>query len=107
MKIILGTQKTTDRKPPSLLLVDRVYFKNKPPEKWGLKWKPRYRIVHIEDDGHYVHIENQAMGKMRSCNVKDIVHEPPIEFWNIETQFGRVGKYINHPANLPTINLFN
>ena len=31
--------------------------------------------------------------------------EPPVEFWNIDTQFGRAGRYINHPANLPTIKL--
>ena len=27
--------------------------------------------------------------------------EPPVEFWNIDTQFGRASCYINHPANLP------
>ena len=91
------TQKTMDRKPPSFQLGDRVYFKNKQPGKWG--------IVHTELNGHYLHIENQATGKTRSCNVKDIVQEPPIKFSNIDTQFGRAGKYINHPANLPTINL--
>ena len=37
-------------------------------------------IVCIEQDGHYLHIENQAMGKTSSCNIQDIVHEPPIEF---------------------------
>ena len=36
---------------------------------------------------------------------KDVVLEPPVEFWNIDTQFGRAGKYVNHPANLPTISL--
>ena len=35
----------------------------------------------------------------------DIILEPPIEFWNIDTQFGRAGRYINHPAILPTIKL--
>ena len=29
----------------------------------------------------------------------------PIKFWNIDTQFGRTSHYINHPANLPTIQL--
>ena len=97
-----NAQKTTDRKPPSFQLGDRVYFKNKQPGKWDLKWRPGYRIFQIEHDGHYLHIENQAMEKIRSCNVKDIIHEPPIEFWNIITQFGRAGKFINHPMNLPT-----
>ena len=96
-----------DRKPPSLQIGNRVYFKTKQPGKWYLKWRPGYRIVCIEHDWHYLHIKNQAMGKTRSYSVKDIVHEPPIEFWNINTQFGRVGKYINHPANLPTITLTN
>ena len=35
----------------------------------------------------------------------DVVLESPIEFWNIDTQFGRAGKYANYPANLPTISL--
>ena len=35
----------------------------------------------------------------------DIILEPPIEFWNIDTQFGRAGRYINHPVNLPTVEL--
>ena len=86
----------------------RVLFKkNKQPGKWDLKWRPRYRIVHIGHDRHYLHIENQATGKTRPWNVKDIVLKPPMEFWNIDMQFGRTGKYINHPANLPTITLNN
>ena len=96
-----------DREPPSFKLGDRVYLKKKQPGKWDLKWRSGYRIVHIEHDGHYLHIKNQATGKTRSCNVKDIVLKPPIEFWNISTQFGRARKYINHPANLPTITLNN
>ena len=94
-----------DRKPPSFKIGDRVYFKNKQPGKWDLKWRPGYRIVQIDHDGYFLHIENQATRKVWSCNVKDIVLEPPVEFWNIDTQFGRAGKYINHPANLPTITL--
>ena len=53
----------------------------------------------------FLHIENQGTGKVQSCNVKDIVLAPPVEFWNIDTQFGRAGKFINHPVNLPTISL--
>ena len=68
-----NAQKTAEKKPPSFQL--RVYFKSKQPEKWDLKWRPRYRIVYIENNGHYMHIENQAMGKTRPCNVEDIVHE--------------------------------
>ena len=35
----------------------------------------------------------------------DIILELSIEFWNIDTQFSRVGRYINHPVNLLTIKL--
>ena len=98
-------QKTMDWTPPSFKIGDTVYFKNKQPGKWELKWNPGYRIVWIECDGHFSHIENQATRKVWSCNVKDIMLKQPVEFWNIDTQFGRAGKYITHPANLPTIKL--
>ena len=94
-----------DRTSPFLKIGDRVYFKKKQSGKWDLKWRPRYRIVQTEYNRHFLHIENQATGKVQSCNVKDVVLEPPVKFWNIDTQFGRAGKYINHPANLPTISL--
>ena len=98
-------QKILDRTPPSFKIGDRVYFKNKQSNKWDLKWRPRYRIFQIECNRHFLHIENQATGKVQSCNLKDVVLELPVEFWNIDTQFGRAGKFINHPANLPAISL--
>ena len=97
--------KTMDREPPSFKIGDRVYFKSKQPGKWDLKLRPGYRIVCIEHNGHSLHIENKATGKTRSCNIKDIVLEPPVQFWNIDIKFSRAGKYINHPENLPTITL--
>ena len=42
---------------------------------------------------------------MISYNVSDIILEPPIEFWNVDTQFSRAGQYVNHPTNLPAIKL--
>ena len=53
-------QKTMDRQPTSFKIGDRVYFKNKQPGKWDLKWRPGYRIFQIEHDGHFLRIENQA-----------------------------------------------
>ena len=93
------------RDTPTFQIGDCVYFKNKQPGKWDLKWKCGYRIVCIEHNGHFIHIENQATGKIQSCNVTDILLEPPVEFWNVDTQFGRAGHYINHPANFPSIQL--
>ena len=95
-----ATQKTLTRDKPA-------YFINKQPRKWDLKWRPGYRIVCIEHNRHFIHIENQATGKICSCNVSEIILEPPVEFWNINTQFGRSSHYINHPANLPTIHLMD
>ena len=44
-----------------------------------MNWQVGYRIVCIEHKGHCLHTENQAIGKTRPCNVKDIVHEPPVQ----------------------------
>ena len=97
----LTAEKTTDRSEPGFQVGDRVYFKNKTPGKWDLKWRAGYRIVRIECEGCYLHIENQATGKIRSCNVKDVVLEPVHELWNVNPEFGRASKFINHPDNLP------
>ena len=98
-----ATQKNLARDKPAFQIGDHVYFKNKQPGKWDLKWRPGYWIIFIECDRHFIHIDNQATGKIWSCNVKDIILEPPIKFWNIDTQFSRASCFINHPANLPTI----
>ena len=58
------TQKTMDRQTRSFKISDRVYFKNKQPGKWDLRWRLGYRIVQIECDRHFLHIENQATGKV-------------------------------------------
>ena len=100
-----ATKETTSQTNPAFQIGDCVYFKNKQPGKWDLKWRPRYWIVCIEHKGHYIHIENQATGNTWSCNVTDIILEPPVEFWNVDTQFSQASHYINHPSNLPTIQL--
>ena len=70
-----------------------------------LEWRAVYRIVHLECSGHYLHIENQATGKTRPCNMKDVVHEPQVHLWNSDTMSGRAGKFINPPTNLPPVPL--
>ena len=55
--------KTSNRTPPSIRIGDRVYFKNKQPGKWDLKWRPGYRIVQIEHDGHFLHIKTRLLEK--------------------------------------------
>ena len=95
----------TNCTPPNFKVGNRVFFKNKQSGKWDLQWRTGYRIVSIECGGHYLLIENQATGKTRPYNVKDVVYEPLVDLWNIDTIFGRAEKIINHPANLPTIPL--
>ena len=74
------TQKTLARENPAFYIGNCVYFKNKQLGKWDLKWRPGHRIVHIECNGHFIHIENQATGKTQSHNITDIILEPPIKF---------------------------
>ena len=57
-------QKAMDKTPTSFKIGDRVYFKNKQPSKYDLTWRATYRIVQIEHDGHFLHIESQATGKV-------------------------------------------
>ena len=57
-----AAHRTMGRTPPTFKIGDRVYLKNKQPGKWDLKWRPGYRIVQIEHDGHFLHIENQSTG---------------------------------------------
>ena len=61
--IFKNAQRTTDHTPPSFQVGNRVSFKNKQPGQWDLKWRIRYRIVHIKHDRHDLHIKNQATGK--------------------------------------------
>ena len=58
-----ATQKTVSRDNPAFQVGDHVYLKNKQPGKWDLMWRPGYRRVHIEHNGHFIHIENQATEK--------------------------------------------
>ena len=57
-------QKTMAWKNSSFQVGDHANFKNKQPSKWDLKWRPRYRIVCIKHDEHFLHIKNQATGKI-------------------------------------------
>ena len=58
-----ATQKMMARDKAAFQIGDHVYFKNKQPGEWDLKGRPGYRIVHIECDGHFIHIENQGHRK--------------------------------------------
>ena len=97
----LTAEKMTDIAEPGFKVGDRVYFKNKTPGKWDLKWRAGYRIIRIEREGRYLHIENQATGRSDPVMLKDVVLETIRELWNVNPEFGRASKLINHPNNLP------
>ena len=48
-----ATQKMLARDKPAFQIGDHVYFNNKQPGKWDLKWTPGCGIFHIEHDGHF------------------------------------------------------
>ena len=79
-----ASQKMMARDKPAFQVGDHVYFKNKQPGKCDLKWRLGYRIVLIECSGHFIHIKNQATGKIQSCNVTDII----LECWNHQWNSG-------------------
>ena len=60
-----ATQKMMTGDKAAFQVGDHVYFKNKQPGKWDLKWRPGYRIVCIEHDRHFIHIKNQALEKYK------------------------------------------
>ena len=103
----LTAEKMTDQAEPGFKVGDRVYFKNKTPGKWDLKWRAGYRIVWIECEGHYLHIKNQATGKIRSCNVKDIVLEPISELWNVNPEFEEPASSSTTRATCQTLPLIH
>ena len=86
-----NAQKTIEMKQPTFQLGDRVYFKNKQPGKMGFKMEAEIQDFCIEHDAHYLHIENQAMGKMRSCNVKDILHNHSLNSGNFTLNLAELG----------------
>ena len=117
-----------DREPPSFKISNRIYFKTNNQENGissgdldtGLfvlsvmdttctsKTRPWGRQCHqIHHTGEQTTNQPGNGNNIMACNIKDVVLKPPMEFRNINTQFGRARKYINHPANLSIIMLNN
>ena len=99
-----AAQKTTDREPLSFKIGNIVYFKNRQPGKWDLKWRSGYWIVHIECDGHYLHIKNQATGKTRSCNIKD--WHAVWQNWKIHQASHKFANFHTHQLKMKALLLY-
>ena len=78
--IFTVTQKTLARDKPAFQIGDHVYFKNKQPGKWNLKWRPEIQnCLHRAQRTFHPHRE-PGHRKNMTCNVTDIILEPPVEF---------------------------
>ena len=99
-------QETMDRTPPSFKIGDRVYFKKtSSPANGILNGDLDIGLFELSMMDTSCISRTRLLEKYDPVIVKDVVLELPVEFWNIDTHFGRAGKFINHPANLPTISL--
>ena len=56
-------QQTTNCTPPTCKVSNRVFFKNKQTDKWDLKCRAGYRVVCIQCNQHYLHIETKLQKK--------------------------------------------
>ena len=63
MKIDLNMYKRQQTAHHLILKLVTEYTLKQATGKGNLNWRAGYRIVHIESNGHYLHIENQATGK--------------------------------------------
>ena len=72
-----ATQKTLARNQPAFQIGDCVYFKNKQPSKWDLKWRPGYRIVCIECARHAIHIKTKPQEKYNPAMSKTLYKNLP------------------------------
>ena len=70
-----------------------------------LKWEPIYRVIRLQTPWSVL-VENQVSGKARHCNVADLKPKHPTEDWELKpSSIGRATRFINHPDNLPNVNL--
>ena len=70
-----------------------------------LKWEPGYRIITLPTDWTAVP-ENQLTGSSRCCSVTDLKLKLPEEDWLLKADdVGRGTKSVNHPDNLPDMDL--
>ena len=51
-------------------------------------------------------IENQFTGRTKRCNITDLKIKHPYEDWDLKpAAIGRAARFVNHPDNLPDIDL--
>ena len=84
---------------------DLVLLKKHQKDKMELNWEPNYRVIKLPSSWSAV-VENNITGKTKRCNVGDLKHKHPSEDWELKpSPIGRAAKFVNHPDNLPDIDL--
>ena len=102
----MTAQKNRDREPPSFTLVRESILK-----QTARKMGSQVETL-IKDYSYWAQQTLPTHWKSGHMEDKVMQHQgyrtwTPVEFWNIDIQFCRARKYINHLANLPTIILNN
>ena len=82
-----------------------VLLKKHNANKMDMRWEPNYRVIRLMPPWSAV-IENQISGKTKCCKVGDPKPKHPSEDWEIKpSSIGRAAKFINHPDNLPDVDI--
>ena len=84
---------------------DLVLLKKHSADKMDLRWEPNYRVIRLTSPWSAV-VENQISSKTKCYNVGDLKPKHPSEDWEIKpSSIGRAARFINHPDNLPDVDM--
>ena len=82
-----------------------VLLKKHNADKLDLKSEPNYRVVILPSSWSAV-VENQINGRTKRCNDSDHKLKHSSEDWELKLSLmGRAAKFVNHPDNLPDIDI--
>ena len=74
-------------------------------DKLELKWEPGYRITELKGKWG-ARVRSITNGASKRVNVRHLKLKHPYEDWELKPDsIGRAAKFINHPKNLPDIDL--
>ena len=84
---------------------DLVLLRKHNKDKLELKWEPNYRIIKFLFQWSAI-VENQSNVRTERCNIADLKIKLPFEDWDLKPgSIGRAARSVNHPDNLPDIDL--
>ena len=84
---------------------DLVLLKKHNTDKMGLWWEPNYRVIRLKSPWSAM-VENQISSKTKCYNVGYLKPKQPAEAWELKpSSIGRAARFINHPDNLPDVDI--